>query len=187
MFSLYRTRTIKLSTWFAFCELDHSISSSNIYPGLSHCSEAVNPVSHNNANAKHPKATGCSMVCWPKQGHCRTFGLIWNDLSWVSCSETTRLCTLNWWNVTKCKKKKLHLTDLSVVSIVQCLILWLCYCSHFSYQNSEALSMQCCEDGQTVWKYYHTRGIAPLSLSITNNDQREHCPSCRTWNQLCTL
>lgn len=102
MFSLYRTRTIKLSTWFAFCELDHSISSSNIYPGLSHCSEAVNPVSHNNANAKHPKATGCSIVCWPKQGHCRTFGLIWNDLSWVSYSETTRLCTLKWWNVTKC-------------------------------------------------------------------------------------
>lgn len=52
IFSLYRTRTIKLSTWFALCKLDYSISGSNIYPGLSHCSEAVNPVSLNNANAK---------------------------------------------------------------------------------------------------------------------------------------
>lgn len=52
IFSLYRSGTIKLSTWFALCDLDHSISSSNIYPGLSHCVEAVNPVSLNNANAK---------------------------------------------------------------------------------------------------------------------------------------
>lgn len=140
MFSLYRARTIKLSTWFAFCELDHSISSSNIYPGLSHCSEAVNPVSHNNANAKHPKATGCSMVCWPKQGHCRTFGLIWNDLSWVSCSETTRLCTLNWWNVTECNLSifgKYWRIDISVVCTLKSqnsqhsgkavtLVCWLC-------------------------------------------------------------
>lgn len=52
IFSLYTSRTITPSTWFALCHLDHSISSSDIYPGLSHCAEAVDPISLNNANAK---------------------------------------------------------------------------------------------------------------------------------------
>lgn len=52
IFSLYTSGTITPSTWFALCHLDHSISSSEIYPGLSHCAEAVHPISLNNANAK---------------------------------------------------------------------------------------------------------------------------------------
>lgn len=70
IFSLYTSGTITPSTWFFLCHLDHSISSSDIYPGLSHCAEAVDPISLNNANAKrkaepaaaHRHPPGCSTV-----------------------------------------------------------------------------------------------------------------------------
>lgn len=94
IFSLYRSGTIKLSTWFALCDLDHSISSSNIYPGLSHCVEAVNPVSLNNANAKckaspkPPVTAKCADENKSTAGH-----LVWYQTLWaesVARQEATR-------------------------------------------------------------------------------------------------
>lgn len=84
MFSLYRTRTIKPSTWFAFCGLDHSISSSNIYPGLSHCSDAVNPVSPQQCKCK---ASQSHWVLHSVLTKTRPLQDIWFDMKWFELSQ----------------------------------------------------------------------------------------------------